>query len=122
MPTFIIPTRQKADGLFETSEPLLTGGVFLSDVAEVSGYAKVSFFASSDQPFGLNVEEAVSVKVDGSGNFVQTDPTFLATLAGGIWSVTARIQTFGRFMKVVLGNLGADMSFLSFQGRGVPLP
>lgn len=119
---FAIQTRQKTDVLFESSDPLGVLGFFASPVREVSGYAKVSILAASDQPFGINVEEAVAVKVDGTGQFVQTDATIMAALVGGQFQVTTSVKPFGRFMKMVLGNLGAPQGFLSFLAKGIPLP
>lgn len=119
---FAIQTRQKTDLLFESSDPLGALGFFSSPVREVSGYAKISILAASDQPFGLNVEEAVSVKLDGTGQFVQTDATILAVLVAGQFQIATSVKPFGRFMKMILGNLGATQAFLSFLARGVPLP
>jgi hypothetical protein len=119
---FAIATRQKADVLFESSSPLGILGFFASPVRRVSGYAKISILAASDQPFGLNVEEAVSVKPDGTGNFVQTDPTIAAVLVGGNFQIVTTIKPFGRFMKMVLGNLGGPEGFLSLLVKGIPLP
>jgi hypothetical protein len=117
-----IQTRQKTDLLFESSDPLDTLGFFSSQVREVSGYAKISILAVADQPFAINVEEAVVVKVDGTGQFVQTDATITASLVGGQYRIVTTINPFGQFMKMVLGNLGAPMGFLSFMAKGIPLP
>src|SRR5436190_22194869 len=119
---FAIPTRQKTDVLFESSAPLDALGFFTSPVMEVSGYAKITILAASDEPFGLNVEEAVSVEPDGTGNFVQTDPTIMASFVSGQWQIATTIKPFGKFMKMVLGNLGAPMAYLSFLAKGMPLP
>lgn len=119
---FAIQTRQKTDILFESSDPLDTLGFFTSSVREVSGYAKISILAASGQPFGINVEEAVSVKVDGTGNFVQTDATILAVLFAGQYQVSTTVKPFGKYMKMVIGNLGAPMDYLTFLAKGIPLP
>lgn len=119
---FEIQTRQKTDVLFEFSEPLDLFGLFVSPVREVSGYAKITILAVADQPFGLNVEEAVSVADDGTGRFVQTDATITAALVGGQYQIATSVQPFGKYMKMVVGNLGAAMSLFDFLAKGVPLP
>lgn len=120
---FTIPTRQKADVLFESSTPLGVGDSFTSDVKRVSGYAQISILAISDQPFGINVEEACVVDINGVGNFVQTGTTLMSSAVGGQQVICTRIQPFGNFMKMVLGNLGpGDMTSLSFSAQGIPLP
>lgn len=93
---FEIQTRQKTDVLFEFSEPLDLLGLFVSPVREVSGYAKITILAVADQPFGLNVEEAVSVADDGTGRFVQTDATITAALADRFYPSSKKCSLCGK--------------------------
>src|SRR5262245_17198886 len=120
-PGFVIPTRQKADLLFESVLPLAGGTSFVSNVARVDGYAQIAILAVSDQPFGITVEEACVVAPDGTGRFVQTQGTLMSTLVGGQQQVCTRIQPCGTFMRMTLGNLGGAMTFLSFCAQGIPL-
>jgi len=121
--SFVIPTRQKADVLFQSTKPLARFAFYDSPVAEVSGYARVIILAASDQSFGLNIEEAVSVTPAGVGNFVQTDNTILATLVGSNWQIATSVLAFGKYMKMIVGNLGGGaQSFFNFMAKGIPLP
>lgn len=122
MGNFEIPTRQKADLLFSTAEPLGIGDFFISPVRRVSGYAEIPVFALADQPFTIQVEEATDVEEDGSGNFVQTQ-TLTAVAVGPLWLVCERIRPCGSYMQMTLGNLGgAGMTSLNFSVQGLPLP
>jgi hypothetical protein len=117
-PPFIIPTRQKADVLFHTSDPLAAGGSFIpARPALVLGYDTVAILAISDQPFGLSIEEAC----DADGPFVQTN-TLTSSAAGGFQRICARIRPCGAYMTIALGNLGAAMEELDFCAQGIPLP
>jgi hypothetical protein len=119
---FSIPTRQKADPLFESSVPIQNGSSLATDVKRVSGYAQVSIFALSDQPFTIVVEEAAVVKSDGTGNFAQTQATIASATVAGQEQVVTRIQPFGNFMKMTLANAsGSNQTFLSFLAQGLPV-
>jgi hypothetical protein len=119
---FSIPSRQKSDVLFESDQPLGAGASFATGVARTTGYAQVSIFAVSDQPFSIIVEEAVIVKPDGTGNFAQTQATLNSVSVGGIEQVATRITPFGNFMKMVLTNPGGTPeAYLNFLVQGLPV-
>jgi len=120
---FVIPTRQKADILFQSTVPLPRFGFYDSPVMEVSGYARIVILAVSNLSFGLNIEEAVSVTPLGVGDFVQTDSTILAAAVGGNFQIATSVLAFGRYMKMIVGNMGPGaQSFFNFIAKGIPLP
>lgn len=117
-PPFIIPTRQKADTLFRTTEPLTSGSSFVPPKpALVLGYDVVAILAISDQPFGISIEEAC----DADGPFVQTS-TLASSAVGGVHRICARVRPCGAYMTLALGNLGGDMTELDLCAQGIPLP
>lgn len=117
-PGFVIPTRQKADGLFRSAQALPAGGSSDLPVREAAGYNAVAFFGFSDQAFGAAVQESCSP----DGPFVQTSTLLSKAAPGGGQEICERVLPCASFMKVILGNLGLDMKSLDFCGLGIPLP
>lgn len=119
---FSIPTRQKADPLFESEDPINDGASFTTEVKRVSGYAQIAIFALSDQAFSITVEEAAVVNPDGTGNFAQTQPTIASVLVAGQEQIVTRITPFANYMKMTLANgSGANQTFMSFLAQGIPV-
>jgi hypothetical protein len=117
---FQIETRQKEETLFlSTDRILVPSGSMGTGPFEVSGYSAVIFFAISDQPFQLRVQEAVQ----SSGPFTET-----TTLSSSLDAITGlqkamyKIQPSGDFMRAFLDNLGASAEqFLQFRMAGLPV-
>jgi hypothetical protein len=115
---FSIPTRQKADRLFESHGPLPAGGSVVLGPAEVAGYSHVSLLAFSDQPFGITVEEACGCE----GTFVETATLLSAPGLDGQQRVCARLLPCGTHMRIGAGNLGPGAAVFELCGLGVPQP
>lgn len=116
---FIIPTRQKADRLFESKALILAGGTFTSPVRRVEGYSLIKFLASSPQSFTLRIQEAVNPK----GPWVETH-RFNSTLSGdGINQFSCEdVPPCGVFMRVFVDNTsGVNMASFQFLGLGHPI-
>ncbi len=117
---FQIETRQKEETLFYSIDRVLVpSGSMQAGPFEVDGYSAVIFFAISDQPFQLRVQEAVQ----SSGPFTET-----TTLSSSLDPITGfqklmyKIQPSGDFMRAFLDNLGASAEqFLQFRMAGLPV-
>lgn len=122
MSKFIIETRQKAERLFETAQPLDASGSIVLPVREVRGYAEILLFGVSDQPFGVNIEEAPNLAAVQAGRFVQTEATILSTVVGSFQQVKTRVAPLGSYMRITIGNLAASpMTVFDFLAQGLPL-
>lgn len=119
---FSIETRQKAEVLFQTEVPLGVGGTFEGPVRQVDGYAQIAILGISDEPFTIEVFEAVNVTPDGAGRFVKTQGTLSSSVVGSQSVISTQVAPFGKFMKMLLTNTGGAMSELSFVAQGRPLP
>jgi hypothetical protein len=116
-----VQTRQTNDVLFSSDSPLAAAGIFTSEIRAVSGYGQIPILAISDQPFSIDVYEAVSLDAQGNGRFVLTQTTLVSAVVGGQEVISTRISPFGNYMKILLTNTGGAMSALSFTAQGEPV-
>lgn len=112
-----IPTRQLTEALFKSDDRLAAAGSFVSPVKLVAGYHAIEFLVITDQMFSLVVEEACRP----TGPFVQT-ASYTSTSVGTQQQLCRRHFPCGPYMRVTLGNLAGDQTFLSFCGTGLPQP
>ena len=115
---FASATRQKADVLFSSEEPLEGSAMLAAGPAEVMGYSVAAFLAITDRPLRIRVEEACAeegpwaVTATLSSSF---DP------ASQLERVCARVAPCGSFMRVFLDNLSASPEgILRFCALGLP--
>lgn len=117
-PTFVSATRQKADVLFSSDEPIGGSDTFSSAAAEVRGHSVVTFLAISDRPFRIRVEEACSG--DGPWALTATLPSAFDTVSQ-LERACARVAPCGSFMRAFLDNLSAaPQRVLRFCSLGLP--
>lgn len=113
---YIIITRQKAEILLETHEPLFAGQSLVGAVRLVAGFAYLSILALSNQAFSITIEEGNTA----DGPFVQT-ATFASSADGaGQQRVCERFFPCGTYALITLNNPGGDMSDLDFTVIGIP--
>lgn len=113
--SFIVPTRQKAEALFQSSVPIASAGSFKSDAKLVMGYATASIFAVSDQSFQVVVLESC----DPEGPFAVTQ-TFTSSANGSSQAVSQRFAPFGEYMKLIVSPIGPGMGEFDLLGQGIP--
>lgn len=117
---FIIPTRQKADRLFESDEPLGPGEEVCLDARTVAGYDQIRILATADQPFRVRVQEGCSCE----GPFgVTTTLTSVPGSVAGTHVLCESVQPCGSHMVLCPANTGPSvMTSFSLCGEGIPQP
>lgn len=84
---------------------------------EIDGYDVIAFYGLSDQPFTIDVYEAVECE----GPYVLAQTLTSAVLAG-FSRVSTRIPSNAKFMRIVVTNTGgAAQTVFSFRGFGIPI-
>lgn len=115
---FTIGTRQRADVLFHSDEPLGAGQSVSSGILDVRGYGTISILGSSGPTFTVSVREACFP--DG----VLIEVSSLPSAASGPSQVVCeRINPCGAFVEIALTNTGgAPQGSLDFCVQGLPQP
>lgn len=112
----IIITRQKAEILLETHDPLDAGQSLAGAVRLVEGFAYLSILALTDQAFSITIDEASTA----DGPFTRTATFPSAADGAGQQRVRERFFPCGAYALVTLTNLGGDQSQLDYTVIGVP--
>jgi len=116
---FIIPTRQKADLLFSSSEPILAGQVVEFPVRLVAGYSSLRVFAVADQPFQGDGDGSCSK--DGPFGDLEGAPSSVDPVTG-LNFLCLVIPHCYPYVKLIFTSLSAvDMQRFSLCLHGLPL-
>lgn len=120
MAVFEVPTRQKADLLFEAPAALVgAGDEVCLPVREVRGYAFVNLLLESDQPFSVRAEQGCAC--DPSAMRASTTLPSSPHPSGHV--LCSRVLPCGTHMRLCVRNTGPSaQSRLVLCGTGVPQP